>query len=80
MILLIKDVEKSILGNFERYSAIKKKLEKLDGNVVVVGSHTSSDNRKEKVSMQGSLILHSEKTLTQTIRMIAIDGYSENCL
>lgn len=48
-ILFIREVEKSILGNFERYAAVKKKLEKLEGSVVVIGSHSVSDSRKEKV-------------------------------
>ena len=45
LILFIRNVEKSILGNFERYI----KLETLkDVRLVVVGSHTS-DQQKEKV-------------------------------
>lgn len=45
LILFIRNVEKSILGNFERYM----KLETLkDLRLVVVGSHTS-DHQKEKV-------------------------------
>jgi hypothetical protein len=45
LILFIRNVEKSILGNFERYI----KLETLkDVRLVVIGSHTS-DQQKEKV-------------------------------
>ena len=45
LILFIRNVEKSILGNFERYI----KLETLkDVRLVVIGSHTS-DQSKEKV-------------------------------
>lgn len=45
LILFIRNVEKSILGNFERYI----KLETLkDVKLVVIGSHTS-DQQKEKV-------------------------------
>jgi hypothetical protein len=47
-ILFIKEVEKSIIGNFEYHAAFKAKLEKLAGGTVVIGSHTLSDNRKEK--------------------------------
>lgn len=48
-ILFVKDVEKAVIGNFEYHAAFKSKLEKLDGGIVVIGSHTLSDNRKEKV-------------------------------
>ena len=47
-ILFVKEVEKSIIGNFEYHAAFKAKLEKLEGGTVVIGSHTLSDNRKEK--------------------------------
>ena len=52
LILFIRNVEKSILGNFERYI----KLETLkDVRLVVIGSHTS-DQQKEKV--RNRLCLH----------------------
>ncbi|XP_031475405.1 uncharacterized protein LOC116247374 isoform X2 [Nymphaea colorata] len=54
-ILFMKDVEKSIAGNTESYAAFKSKLETLPDNVVVVGSHTQLDNRKEK-SHPGGLL------------------------
>jgi hypothetical protein len=47
-ILFMKEAEKSIVGNGDPYS-FKSKLEKLPDNVVVIGSHTHSDSRKEKV-------------------------------
>ncbi|KAL2934470.1 ATPase family AAA domain-containing protein 1 [Bienertia sinuspersici] len=47
-ILFIKDAEKSIVGNSESYSTFKSRLDKLPDNVVVIGSHTQNDNRKEK--------------------------------
>lgn len=50
LILFIRNVEKSILGNFERYI----KLETLkDARLVVIGSHTS-DQQKEKVRNKSS--------------------------
>ena len=45
----MKDAEKSIVGNTESYSTFKSRLEKLPDNVVIIGSHTHTDNRKEKV-------------------------------
>lgn len=45
----MKDVEKSIIGNSELCSAFKSRMEKLPDNVVIIGSHSQIDNRKEKV-------------------------------
>ena len=50
-ILFMKDAEKSIVGNSESYSTFKSRLEKLSDNTVIIGSHTQTDNRKEKVLM-----------------------------
>ncbi|KAK6911583.1 AAA ATPase, AAA+ lid domain [Dillenia turbinata] len=55
LILFLKDVEKLLSGNLEAYSAFKCKLENLPENVVVVGSHTQADNRKEKSHAGGIL-------------------------
>eukprot|EP00262_Sarcandra_glabra_P017080 TRINITY_DN5743_c0_g3_i1.p1 TRINITY_DN5743_c0_g3~~TRINITY_DN5743_c0_g3_i1.p1 ORF type:complete len:1300 (+),score=286.88 TRINITY_DN5743_c0_g3_i1:437-4336(+) len=54
-ILFMKDVEKSIVCNSESYPTFKSKLEKLPDNVVVIGSHTHIDGRKEK-SHPGGLL------------------------
>lgn len=50
-ILFMKDAEKSIIGNSDSYSTFKSRLEKLPDSVVVIGSHTQNDNRKEKVML-----------------------------
>ncbi|KAJ0453676.1 putative transcription factor interactor and regulator FHA-SMAD family [Helianthus annuus] len=55
LLLFVKDIEKSMLGNPEAYSSFKSKLENLPGNVVVVASHTQMDSRKEK-SPSGGLL------------------------
>ncbi|KAH7316096.1 hypothetical protein KP509_21G078500 [Ceratopteris richardii] len=52
-LLFVKDVEKSIVGNFEYHTAFKNKLEKLKDGIVVIGSHILSDNRKEKTHPSG---------------------------
>lgn len=49
LILFVKDIEKSLAGNNDAYGALKSKLENLPSNVVVIGSHTQLDSRKEKV-------------------------------
>ncbi|OMO71711.1 hypothetical protein COLO4_28089 [Corchorus olitorius] len=54
-ILFMKDAEKSLAGNTESYTTFKSKLETLPDNVIVIGSHTHTDNRKEK-SHPGGLL------------------------
>ncbi|KAJ4961974.1 hypothetical protein NE237_021884 [Protea cynaroides] len=54
-ILFMKDVEKSIVGNSESYSAFKSRLERLPDNIIIIGSHCQTDNRKEK-SHPGGLL------------------------
>lgn len=47
--LFIKDVEKCTVGNLDLYPTFKSNLERLPDNVVVIGSQTQTDSRKEKV-------------------------------
>ncbi|XP_021287231.1 LOW QUALITY PROTEIN: uncharacterized protein LOC110418751 [Herrania umbratica] len=54
-ILFMKDAEKSLAGNTDSYTTFKSRLEKLPDNVIVIGSHTHTDNRKEK-SHPGGLL------------------------
>lgn len=49
LILFMKDVEKAMVGNSDAFIHFKSKLESLPENVVIIGSHTQLDNRKEKV-------------------------------
>lgn len=49
LILFVKEIEKAMVGNSDAYTVLKSKLENLPENVVVIGSHTQLDNRKEKV-------------------------------
>nr|DAD33315.1 TPA_asm: hypothetical protein HUJ06_012166 [Nelumbo nucifera] len=55
LILFLKDIEKSLVGNMEAYIHLKFKLHNLPENIVVIGSHTQLDNRKEK-SHPGGLL------------------------
>ena len=57
LILFVKDIEKSVVGNGDAYAAFKSKLENLPDNFIVIGSHTQLDNRKEKV-IRHLLLLH----------------------
>lgn len=49
LIMFLKDIEKSLLGNGEAYTAFKGKLENLPEGMVVIGSYIHADNRREKV-------------------------------
>ncbi|XVE77637.1 hypothetical protein DITRI_Ditri13aG0078700 [Diplodiscus trichospermus] len=55
LILFLKDIEKSMAGNTDVYTSLKSKFETLPANVIVIGSHTQMDNRKEK-SHPGGLL------------------------
>ncbi|XP_031485142.1 uncharacterized protein LOC116254140 isoform X1 [Nymphaea colorata] len=55
LILFLKDVEKSLVVNSDSCTYLKNKLERLPDNVVVIGSHTQADSRKEK-SHPGGLL------------------------
>jgi hypothetical protein len=47
--VLLKDVEKSFTGITESLSSLRSKLESLPSGVLIIGSHTQMDSRKEKV-------------------------------
>lgn len=49
LIVLLKDVEKSFTGITESLSSLRNKLESLPPGVLIIGSHTQMDSRKEKV-------------------------------
>ncbi|GLU07398.1 hypothetical protein SLE2022_243580 [Rubroshorea leprosula] len=55
LILFLKDIEKSIAGSHDVNAALRSKFDNLPANVVVIGSHTQMDNRKEK-SHPGGLL------------------------
>ncbi|KAF9688088.1 hypothetical protein SADUNF_Sadunf02G0160800 [Salix dunnii] len=55
LIVFLKDLEKSVLGNQDAYTSLKTKLENLPDKVIVMGSHTQIDNRKEKSHAGGLL-------------------------
>lgn len=55
LILFVKDIEKSMVGNQDAYSALKSKLDNLPDRIIVIGSHTQMDNRKEKSQPGGFL-------------------------
>lgn len=74
-ILFMKDAEKSIVGNSESYSTFKAKLEKLPNNVVVIGSHTHTDNRKEKSHPGGLLFTKFGSNQTALLDLAFPDNF-----
>ncbi|KAL1550246.1 hypothetical protein AAHA92_18238 [Salvia divinorum] len=56
LIMFVKDIEKSVIGNLEAYTVFKMKLEALPENVVVIASHTQTDTRKDKPQPGGFLL------------------------
>jgi hypothetical protein len=49
LIVLLKNVEKSFIGVTESLSSWRSKFESLPSGVLIIGSHTHMDSRKEKV-------------------------------
>ncbi|KAM7501228.1 hypothetical protein LguiB_000132 [Lonicera macranthoides] len=75
LILFVKDIEKSMLGNSEAYAAFKSKLENLPGNVVVMTSHTQMDNRKEKSHPGGLLFTKFGSSQTALLDLAFPDNF-----
>ncbi|XP_059442717.1 uncharacterized protein LOC132174960 isoform X3 [Corylus avellana] len=74
-ILFMKDAEKSMVGNGDSYSTFKSKLEKLPDNVVVIGSHTHTDNRKEKSHPGGLLFTKFGSNQTALLDLAFPDSF-----
>ncbi|XP_034672350.1 uncharacterized protein LOC117903945 isoform X2 [Vitis riparia] len=74
-ILFMKDAEKSIVGNTESYSTFKSRLEKLPDNVVIIGSHTHTDNRKEKSHPGGLLFTKFGSNQTALLDLAFPDSF-----
>ncbi|KZV33773.1 hypothetical protein F511_09444 [Dorcoceras hygrometricum] len=75
LILFVKDVEKSLVGNPEAYSAFKNKLENLPENVVAIASHTHTDNRKEKSHPGGLLFTKFGSNQTALLDLTFPDNF-----
>ncbi|KAK9278660.1 hypothetical protein L1049_028233 [Liquidambar formosana] len=74
-ILFMKDAEKSIAGNSESYSTFKSRLEKLPDNVIIIGSHTQTDNRKEKSHPGGLLFTKFGSNQTALLDLAFPDNF-----
>ncbi|CAL0330094.1 unnamed protein product [Lupinus luteus] len=73
-ILFMKDTEKSVVGNGDTFS-FKSRLENLPDNVVVIGSHTHTDSRKEKSHSGGLLFTKFGSNHTALLDMSFPDGF-----
>ncbi|KAL1563633.1 hypothetical protein AAHA92_06074 [Salvia divinorum] len=74
-ILFMKDAEKSMAGNSESYSTYKNKLEKLPNNIVIIGSQTLTDNRKEKSHPGGLLFTKFGSNQTALLDLAFPDSF-----
>jgi hypothetical protein len=50
MVLFIRDAEKTMLANYERYANFKRNLDKLSGRVVVLGMPLAAPSRARETS------------------------------
>ncbi|XP_027364490.1 uncharacterized protein LOC113871597 isoform X1 [Abrus precatorius] len=73
LVLFIKDIEKAMVGNSEN---LKSKFESLPQNVVVIGSHTQLDNRKEKTQPGGLLFTKFGSNQTALLDLAFPDNFS----
>ncbi|KAF3683388.1 hypothetical protein FXO37_01897 [Capsicum annuum] len=76
-ILFMKDAEKSMAGSSESYSTFKNRLEKLPANIVVLGSHAHTDNRKEKSHPGGLLFTKFGSNQTALLDLAFPDSFGK---
>ncbi|KAM1025612.1 hypothetical protein ACFX14_038640 [Malus domestica] len=74
-ILFMKDAEKSLVGNSDSFSAFRARLDKLPDNVVVIGSHTQTDSRKEKSHPGGLLFTKFGSNQTALLDLAFPDSF-----
>ncbi|KAF9593655.1 hypothetical protein IFM89_024472 [Coptis chinensis] len=75
LIVFVKDIEKSTVGNQESFSTIKSNLENLPEKVVVIGSYTQTDNRKEKSHPGGLLFTKFGSNQTALLDLAFPDNF-----
>ncbi|PON96572.1 Spastin [Trema orientale] len=75
LILFVKDIEKAMVGNSDAYTILKNKLENLPENVVVIGSHTQLDSRKEKSHPGGLLFTKFGSNQTALLDLAFPDNF-----
>ncbi|KAJ0265071.1 AAA ATPase [Hirschfeldia incana] len=77
LILFLKDIEKSLVGNSDVYATLKSKLENLPENIVVMASQTQLDARKEKAHPGGFLFTKFGGNQTALLDLAFPDNFSK---
>ncbi|KAL0746315.1 hypothetical protein Bca101_028317 [Brassica carinata] len=77
LILFLKDIEKSLVGNSDVYATLKSKLENLPDNIVVLASQTQLDTRKEKAHPGGFLFTKFGGNQTALLDLAFPDNFSK---
>ncbi|CAL5208915.1 unnamed protein product [Lathyrus oleraceus] len=74
LVLFIKDIEKAMVGNND---VLKSKFETLPQNIVVIGSNTQLDSRKEKTHPGGLLFTKFGSNQTALLDLAFPDNFSK---
>ncbi|KAL0845750.1 hypothetical protein Bca101_018996 [Brassica carinata] len=77
LILFLKDIEKSLVGNSDVYATLKSKFENLPDNIVVMASQTQLDSRKEKSHPGGFLFTKFGGNQTALLDLAFPDNFSK---
>lgn len=75
LVVFLKDIEKSMVGS-ESYITLKGKLDSLPSGLLVIGSHTQVDNRKEKSHPGGLLFTKFGSNQTALLDFAFPDNFS----
>ncbi|KAK2403640.1 AAA-type ATPase family protein [Trifolium repens] len=74
LVLFIKDIEKAMVGNTD---VLKSKFETLPQNIVVIGSNTQLDSRKDKTHPGGLLFTKFGSNQTALLDLAFPDNFSK---
>ncbi|KAK8925824.1 Katanin p60 ATPase-containing subunit A1 [Platanthera zijinensis] len=77
LIILLKDVEKSMGGGVDSYVSFKNKVESLPAGILLIGSHIQMDNRKEKSHPGGLLFTKFGSSQTALLDFAFPDNLSK---
>ncbi|XP_019197433.1 PREDICTED: uncharacterized protein LOC109191291 isoform X2 [Ipomoea nil] len=75
LVVFVKDIEKSMVGNPETCASLKVKFESFPENVVVIASHTQTDSRKEKSHPGGLLFTKLGSNQTALLDLAFPDSF-----
>ncbi|THU57165.1 hypothetical protein C4D60_Mb03t00640 [Musa balbisiana] len=75
LIVLLKDIEKSMSGSTDSYATLKNKLELMPQGVLIIGLHSQVDNRKEKSHPGGLLFTKFGSNQTALLDLAFPDNF-----